>query len=262
MRTCELCESVARMYCESDQANLCWRCDEKVHRANFLVAKHSRSLLCHVCQSLTAWKASGPKLSPTVSVCDSCVTSAHGEAHDNELVKPENKQSERTTDEDDDDEYDDDYDDDDDDDDDEYDDPDVDYDEEDDENQVVPWSGDSEYPPTLVASSSCCSSSVEQGSLKRGLDFSDFYSDDEIGCSNSQQCSIAAANEEANSSLSSFRPSKQARRTAEEDRGQADSRSTAVVSAVHGFQKQMVTNDADAATTVLGIYQLSRDENR
>lgn len=177
MRTCELCESVARMYCESDQANLCWRCDEKVHRANFLVAKHSRSLLCHVCQSLTAWKASGPKLSPTVSVCDSCVTSAHGEAHDNELVKPENKQSERTTDEDDDGEYDDDYDDDDDDDDDEYDDLDVDYDEEDDENQVVPWSGDSEYPPTLVASSSCCSSSVEQGSLKRGLDFSDFYSD-------------------------------------------------------------------------------------
>lgn len=90
----------------------------------------------------------------------------------------------------------------------------------------------------------------------------DFQMQDEIGCSNSQQCSVAAANEEANSSLSSFRPSKQARRTAEEDRGQADSRSTAVVSAVHGFQKQMVTNDADAATTVLGIYQLSRGENR
>lgn len=71
---CELCTKPARMYCDSDQARLCWECDERVHCANFLVAKHFRSLLCHVCQSPTPWKASGPKLGPTISVCDACST--------------------------------------------------------------------------------------------------------------------------------------------------------------------------------------------
>ncbi|KAF4392698.1 hypothetical protein G4B88_029437 [Cannabis sativa] len=58
MKDCELCGLRARMYCESDQASLCWDCDEKVHGANFLVAKHSRSLLCHVCNFPTPWMAS------------------------------------------------------------------------------------------------------------------------------------------------------------------------------------------------------------
>ncbi|KAJ6416481.1 hypothetical protein OIU84_002359 [Salix udensis] len=69
MKRCELCDSLAKVYCESDQANLCWDCDANVHSANFLVAKHSRSLLCHVCQSLTPWSGTGPKLGPTLSVC-------------------------------------------------------------------------------------------------------------------------------------------------------------------------------------------------
>ncbi|KAL2245783.1 B-box domain protein 31-like [Sesamum indicum] len=73
MRACELCKGVARMHCESDQASLCWDCDAKVHSANFLVARHSRNLLCHVCQSPTRWAASGSKLGPTVSVCQRCV---------------------------------------------------------------------------------------------------------------------------------------------------------------------------------------------
>lgn len=72
MKKCELCDSVAKMYCESDQASLCWDCDSRVHTANFLVAKHSRTLLCHVCQSLTPWTASGPSLGPTVSLCQGC----------------------------------------------------------------------------------------------------------------------------------------------------------------------------------------------
>ncbi|KAK9936215.1 hypothetical protein M0R45_013067 [Rubus argutus] len=80
MRRCELCDSVAKMYCESDQASLCWDCDIKVHGANFLVAKHSRTLLCHVCQSLTPWNASGPKLGPTVSVCLNCVNTSNKES--------------------------------------------------------------------------------------------------------------------------------------------------------------------------------------
>ncbi|KAG9160897.1 hypothetical protein Leryth_008724 [Lithospermum erythrorhizon] len=66
MKKCELCHSVARMYCESDQATLCWDCDSRVHSANFLVSKHSRILLCRSCQSLTPWSASGPKLAPTL----------------------------------------------------------------------------------------------------------------------------------------------------------------------------------------------------
>ncbi|KAL0442852.1 UNVERIFIED_CONTAM: hypothetical protein Slati_2007900 [Sesamum latifolium] len=73
MKKCELCKKVARMYCDSDRASLCWDCDSRVHTANFLVAKHTRTLLCHACQSPTPWTGSGPKLGPTVSVCDACV---------------------------------------------------------------------------------------------------------------------------------------------------------------------------------------------
>ncbi|KAB1210083.1 hypothetical protein CJ030_MR6G011341 [Morella rubra] len=58
MKKCELCKVPARTYCESDQASLCWDCDAKVHGANFLVARHYRTLLCHACQSQTPWKAS------------------------------------------------------------------------------------------------------------------------------------------------------------------------------------------------------------
>lgn len=74
MRSCALCKVVpAKTFCDSDQAALCWDCDAKVHGANFLVARHSRTLLCHACQRLTPWTASGAKLGHTVSVCDDCV---------------------------------------------------------------------------------------------------------------------------------------------------------------------------------------------
>lgn len=73
MKKCELCNSRAKLFCESDQASLCWECDAKVHSANFLVTKHPRFLLCHVCQSLTAWHGTGPKFVSTISVCNTCV---------------------------------------------------------------------------------------------------------------------------------------------------------------------------------------------
>ncbi|KAB2604788.1 zinc finger protein CONSTANS-LIKE 15-like [Pyrus ussuriensis x Pyrus communis] len=73
MRDCQLYGVRARVHCEPDQARLCWDCDGKVHRANFLVAKHPRSLLCRGCQSPTPWTGSGPKVTPTVSVCQICV---------------------------------------------------------------------------------------------------------------------------------------------------------------------------------------------
>ncbi|KAL1823101.1 hypothetical protein ACET3Z_009879 [Daucus carota] len=73
MSKCELCKSSARVYCESDEARLCWSCDAKVHSANFLVARHVRNLLCHSCQSPTAWNGSGEKLGRTISLCERCV---------------------------------------------------------------------------------------------------------------------------------------------------------------------------------------------
>lgn len=61
------------MYCQSDNASLCYECDQNVHSANFLVAKHSRTLLCHKCQSPTPWNASGVNLGRTASVCVNCL---------------------------------------------------------------------------------------------------------------------------------------------------------------------------------------------
>ncbi|XP_050368266.1 zinc finger protein CONSTANS-LIKE 4-like [Argentina anserina] len=167
MKKCELCDSVAKMYCESDQASLCWDCDIKVHGANFLVAKHSRTLLCHVCQSLTPWNASGPKLGPTVSVCESCVNNSNKESRNEEEEEEE---------EDDDDDYDDD-------DEDEEEEEtsigeDDDHDvggnngagdndggnaDDDEENQVVPWSSSYPAPPDSSSKSlndeECCNES-------------------------------------------------------------------------------------------------------
>ncbi|KAL8196622.1 hypothetical protein R6Q57_024917 [Mikania cordata] len=73
MKSCELCKSAAKIYCDSDAASLCWSCDNKVHSANFLVARHSRTLLCRLCQSPTPWTASGEKLGQsTASICENC----------------------------------------------------------------------------------------------------------------------------------------------------------------------------------------------
>ncbi|KAH6795975.1 hypothetical protein C2S51_036961 [Perilla frutescens var. frutescens] len=93
MRRCELCKAKARMHCASDQASLCWDCDAAVHSANFLVARHSRNLLCDVCQSPTPWSASGGKLRSTVSVCEQCADqepcddSSEDESAEEELVE-------------------------------------------------------------------------------------------------------------------------------------------------------------------------------
>ncbi|XP_022977340.1 zinc finger protein CONSTANS-LIKE 13-like [Cucurbita maxima] len=72
-KLCELCDCVATVICESDEARLCWGCDSKVHGANFLVGKHWRVLLCHDCQAPTPWNGSGPRLVATVAFCQNCV---------------------------------------------------------------------------------------------------------------------------------------------------------------------------------------------
>ncbi|XVF01862.1 hypothetical protein REPUB_Repub04eG0125900 [Reevesia pubescens] len=134
MKSCELCKLAARTYCESDQASLCWDCDAKVHGANFLVARHVRCLLCHACQSLTPWRATGSKLGHTFSVCERCVNGGG----DREESEAEN------------------------DDEDDDDDEEVESDdnvsvgddvEEDGDNQVVPWSTVGNTPPAASSSS-------------------------------------------------------------------------------------------------------------
>lgn len=155
MKECELCSFPARMFCESDQARLCWDCDEKVHGANFLVARHSRSLLCHACQSPTPWKASGTRLSPTVSVCAACVLRCGKDRH---RISSDERESEggNTDDEDDEEEQEEGGDEDEGDESDESDEDDdfEEGEEEDGENQVVPWSSAASLPPPPAATSS------------------------------------------------------------------------------------------------------------
>ncbi|GMG98646.1 hypothetical protein Nepgr_000486 [Nepenthes gracilis] len=152
MESCELCNSPARMYCESDQASLCWGCDSKVHGANFLAARHSRSLLCHLCQSPTPWSASGAELGLTVSVCERCVDGDDGLKCRGPLFQENGDSSGDETDGGDELEIDDD-------DSGDNDDTDedsvaTDYDEEEKENQVVPWSSTPPPPPATSSSSS------------------------------------------------------------------------------------------------------------
>ncbi|KAM1112643.1 hypothetical protein EV1_045122 [Malus domestica] len=142
MKNCELCRLPARIFCESDQAILCWDCDAKVHGANFLVSRHSRSLLCHGCQSPTPWKASGEKLGHTFSVCESCVLPDGGRDDDDESQGGNDEEFDSDNDEIDDD-----------DDDDDDDDEDVDFDE-DGDNQVVPLSSTATPPPPTSSASS------------------------------------------------------------------------------------------------------------
>ncbi|GFZ12947.1 B-box type zinc finger family protein [Actinidia rufa] len=144
MKRCELCKSAAMIFCESDQASLCWDCDAKVHSANFLVARHSRTLLCHVCQSPTAWSASGGRLGRTVSVCHSCVDGCERveerQRGDDDEINMEDEYSDYDDQDDEDEE------------DENEEEEEVSGEDEDGDNQVVPWS--STPPPPAMSSSS------------------------------------------------------------------------------------------------------------
>ncbi|EYU27878.1 hypothetical protein ABFS82_13G116000 [Erythranthe guttata] len=153
MKKCELCKKVARMYCESDQASLCWDCDSRVHTANFLVGKHTRTLLCHSCQSPTPWTGSGPKLGPTVSVCNACVNGRDSNVGRDSGPVNRNTEDDEDEDEDEDEDQDDDEDD---------EENGVSVDEDDSENQVVPLSS---QPTSSFASTS--SGSEEESSRRR-----------------------------------------------------------------------------------------------
>ncbi|KAI6687373.1 hypothetical protein NL676_024201 [Syzygium grande] len=222
-----------------EAASLCWGCDEKVHGANFLVAKHARALLCHVCQSPTPWKASGPRLGPTVSVCERCRRICDGKAApgargcaggDEEAGDCDGNDVDEVLD--DDDGYADEGGD------EEEEEEEVDdeeeeeeaEEEEDGENQVVPLSRDS--PPPVASSSTEDESTsrsvtvagdgrfnetVARGGLrmKRSRQSEDLDSDDEVGCVSSGLNSRALDNEEEATSSSALpRPTKRQRAAA------------------------------------------------
>ncbi|CAN6900980.1 hypothetical protein Bca4012_093550 [Brassica carinata] len=242
-KKCDLCDGVARIYCESDQASLCWNCDGKVHGANFLVAKHTRCLLCTSCQSLTPWKATGLRLGPTFSVCESCVAlksaAAGGVGAGN---GSENEEDRLGLIDDDAESYDDDEDEDE---DEEYSDEDEEVDEEEVENQVVPWSAAAaaQLPPMMSSSSSS-----DGGDLvgKRGRD----CSDDEIGSSSPAQ--------ELNYSPPLKRPSRKGRA----------SKSTAAVNSLIRLEGEGALNGAvdsspsSSSSLIVAIPKTRRDLSR
>ncbi|TMX01404.1 hypothetical protein EJD97_024582 [Solanum chilense] len=175
MKKCELCSSIARVYCESDQASLCWECDARVHTANFLVAKHSRILLCNSCQSLTPWTGSGSKLGPTVSVCQKCFHRNNNDGADQELNDNDDTEEE----EDDDDEADEDEDD----------------GSSDGDNQVVPLSSstsDQPNPPSLTSSSSSSEDSTNRFNRRSIIGFSPNRTEENI---QSHYCGITRPEE-------------------------------------------------------------------
>ncbi|KAL3824108.1 hypothetical protein ACJIZ3_020137 [Penstemon smallii] len=53
---CEFCKSLNPIvYCKADAAHLCLSCDAKVHSANSLSYRHSRTLVCESCRSQPAF---------------------------------------------------------------------------------------------------------------------------------------------------------------------------------------------------------------
>ncbi|KAK4764765.1 hypothetical protein SAY86_025855 [Trapa natans] len=71
-RVCDLCGGDASLYCDSDSAFLCFRCDADVHGANFLVARHIRYSVCSSCRSLGENHLSGARIAPLPAFCRSC----------------------------------------------------------------------------------------------------------------------------------------------------------------------------------------------
>ncbi|PIN16321.1 hypothetical protein CDL12_11027 [Handroanthus impetiginosus] len=263
-KECELCSSPARMFCESDEASLCWDCDQKVHAANFLVAKHSRTLLCHICYSLTPWKAAGEKLGPTVSVCQACAD--EGENRGTSSSRCENEDgydSNSQESESDDGEY---YSDTDDFSEDEED------DEEDGENQVVPWSISGSNSPThaTAVSSSGSEENVSFSSSKRTRD-NVFESEDEDGCCSSQNLGSKLGESDENYDSSLLRPSKMQRRSSDsalslsepaaggEARVVAPSGTAAIIEKLRRFEQGIVTEEGDPSAMILGLCKLTRD---
>ncbi|XP_054812167.1 B-box domain protein 31-like [Prosopis cineraria] len=64
---CELCGLRASLYCLADKAYLCRKCDQSVHKANFLAFRHVRCFLCNTCQNLSRRYLIGASVEVTVT---------------------------------------------------------------------------------------------------------------------------------------------------------------------------------------------------
>ncbi|KAF6151572.1 hypothetical protein GIB67_021758 [Kingdonia uniflora] len=248
MKECELCKSPARMYCESDEASLCWDCDKKIHAANFLVARHTRTLLCHGCQSPTPWKASGDKLGPTITICDRCVntTTPNGSKEEREDESDGINGADQTDDNLDDLDDLDDEDEDEDDESDESDGGDDGDDDEDGENQVVPWSS---TPPPPIASSS---SSSDDSSKKVSFPFKRFRQNVDLV---SQHDLICESNGGESTSNRPFKMQKRSLTTTESSETELKPR--AILNSLKRFEKSIISGETSSA--VLDVCKLSRD---
>ncbi|KAK6267872.1 hypothetical protein QUC31_012032 [Theobroma cacao] len=75
-KLCDLCQEEAFVYCLADAAFLCWQCDDKVHQANFLVARHLRNILCTNCKSSFCqkpiWGPPSHLMFQTTHLCKPC----------------------------------------------------------------------------------------------------------------------------------------------------------------------------------------------
>ncbi|GMI74772.1 B-box domain protein 10, Constans like 12 [Hibiscus trionum] len=73
---CDFCRGVrAVVYCKSDSARLCLRCDGCVHSANLLSCRHARSLLCEKCNCQSAVLRC---LDEKLSLCQDCDWNCNG----------------------------------------------------------------------------------------------------------------------------------------------------------------------------------------
>ncbi|XP_030546489.1 zinc finger protein CONSTANS-LIKE 9 [Rhodamnia argentea] len=73
---CDFCgEQRSMVYCRSDSACLCLSCDQKVHSANALSRRHSRTLLCERCNVQPALVRCTEE---RVSLCQNCDWTGHG----------------------------------------------------------------------------------------------------------------------------------------------------------------------------------------
>lgn len=88
-KACELCSDRARLYCTSDAAFLCYSCDAHVHKANFLVARHCRELLCARCAAFAGRSFSGAASSRDSPLCRSCSVANQKPAVDEDVSDSE-----------------------------------------------------------------------------------------------------------------------------------------------------------------------------
>lgn len=74
-KVCEFCvASRPVVYCKSDAAHLCLSCDAKIHSANALSGRHSRTLLCESCRYRRAYVRCSTH---QIFMCRGCDRSQH-----------------------------------------------------------------------------------------------------------------------------------------------------------------------------------------